>query len=94
MGLKLHTTFVRAGLPAPRLSVQAAVGAGAQHPVYAAAAEFTRTLLPAIEAHGIATAREVDIDTLADRISAEAVATGATVVWWSLVGAATRTPPT
>ena len=62
------------------------------HPVYAAAAEFVRTLLPAIEAHGVATAREVDIETLASRISDEVVGAGATVVWWSLIGAATRKP--
>lgn len=92
MGLKLYDTFIRAGLPAPRLSVQATVGAGAMHPVYAAAAEFVRTLLPAIEAHGVATAREVDIETLASRISDEVVGAGATVVWWSLIGAATRKP--
>lgn len=41
---------------------------------------------------GLATAREVDVETLARRISDEAVAAGATVVWWSLVGAATRMP--
>jgi SAM-dependent methyltransferase len=93
MGLKLHATFVRAGLPPPKLSVHAAVGAGPEHPVYAAAAEFVRTVLPAIEAQGVATARDVDVETLASRISEEATATGATVVWWSLVGAATRKPP-
>ena len=92
MGLKLYDTFVRAGLPAPTLSVQATVGAGPAHPVYVAAAEFVRTLLPAIEARGVASAREVDIETLARRISDEAVAARATVVWWSLIGAATRKP--
>ena len=92
MGLKLHATFVKAGLPAPKLSVQATVGAGPEHPVYAAAAEFVRTVLPAIEAHGVASAQEVDVETLVSRISEEAVAAEATVVWWSLIGAATRKP--
>ena len=92
MGLKLHATFIKAGLPAPKLSVQAPAGAGAEHPVYAAAAEFVRTVLPALEALGVATAREVDVETLASRISGEAVAADATVIWWSLVGAATRRP--
>ena len=92
MGLKLHATFIRVGLPAPKLSVQAPAGAGAEHPVYAAAAEFVRTVLPALEALGVVTAREVDVETLASRISGEAGAADATVIWWSLVGAATRKP--
>ena len=74
MGLKLHATFIKAGYVAPKLSVQAPAGAGAEHPVYAAAAEFVRTVLPALEAPGVATAREVDVETLASRIdSGEAV---------------------
>jgi len=52
MGLKLHATFVKAGLPAPKLSVQATVGAGPEHPVYAAAAEFVHTVLQAVESQG------------------------------------------
>jgi hypothetical protein len=47
---------------------------------------------PAIETQGAATAREVDVETLAGRISEEVVTAEATVVWWSLVGAATRIP--
>ena len=60
--------------------------------MYAAAAEFVRTVLPALEALEVATAGEVDVETLASRISAEAVAAGATVIWRSLVGAAIRKP--
>jgi hypothetical protein len=40
----------------------------------------------------IASAEEVDVDTLGSRISAEAVAEDATVVWVSVIGAATRLP--
>jgi hypothetical protein len=47
-------------------------------------------LLPRIVAQGVATADKVAIDSLASRISAEAVATGATVVWMSVIGAASR----
>jgi hypothetical protein len=91
MGLKLFATFTAAGLPPPALSTQASVAAGPDHPVYAAFADFMRTLLPRIVAHGVATADEVAIDSLASRINAEAVATGATVIWMSVIGAASRT---
>jgi ubiquinone/menaquinone biosynthesis C-methylase UbiE len=90
IGLKLFTLFTAAGLPPPALSLHASVGAGPDHPVYAAFADFMRTLLPRIVAQAVATADEVDIDSLASRISAEAVATGATVVWMSVIGAASR----
>src|SRR5262249_60451976 len=92
VGLKLFTIFTAAGLPPPSLSLQASVGAGSDHPVYAACADLMRTLLPSMEALGVASADEVDVATLASRISAEAVATGATVIWMSLIGAASRVP--
>lgn len=91
MGLKLHPTFLAAGLPAPMLSVHAALGAGRDHLLYAHIAGLMRTLLPSIETLGIATASEVDIETLQQRLADEVVAAGATVVWVSLIGAASRT---
>jgi SAM-dependent methyltransferase len=90
VGLKLFGIFTAAGLRPPALSLQASVGAGPDHPVYAACADLMRTLLPRIVAHGVATADEVAIDSLASRISAEAVASGATVIWMSVIGATSR----
>lgn len=92
IGLKLHSVYTAAGLPAPALSLQAGIGAGLGQPIYTSIAGLMRSLLPAIERLGIASAEEVDVDTLASRISAEAVAENATVVWISAVGAATRLP--
>jgi 2-polyprenyl-3-methyl-5-hydroxy-6-metoxy-1,4-benzoquinol methylase len=88
MGLKLYTAFLAAGLPAPTLSTYAAIGAGRDHPLYAHIARLMRTLLPSIETLGIATASEVDIETLEQRLGDEVVAAGAAAVWVSLVGAA------
>jgi hypothetical protein len=51
-----------------------------------------RTLLPAVEQLGIATADEIDVDTLAERISDEVAATQGTVTWFSLIGATARNP--
>jgi hypothetical protein len=74
------------------LSVQASIGAGPDHPVYAAIAGSMQTLLPSMVALGVATAEEVEVDSLASRLSAEAVATGATVIWMSVIGAASHAP--
>ena len=92
IGLKLPATFAAAGLPSPALSSYAAVGAGSSHPLYAHIAGLLRTLLPTIEAHGVATEAEVEVETLERRLGEEAVAAGATLVWVSLIGAASHTP--
>jgi hypothetical protein len=92
IGLKLHSVYTAAGLPAPALSLRAGIGAGPDQPIYASIAGLMRSLLPAIERLGIASAEEVGVDTLASRIGAEAVAENATVVWISIVGALTRLP--
>ncbi|HET7037139.1 MAG TPA: hypothetical protein VFI42_15750 [Thermomicrobiaceae bacterium] len=55
------------------------------------ARRITRTLLPIIERAGIATAAEVGIETLAERLRAEAVALDATLVTPAFIGAWTRT---
>jgi SAM-dependent methyltransferase len=91
VGLKLFAIFAAAGLPAPILSVQAAVGAGRAHPLYAHIAGLMRTLLPTIESLGVATASDLDIETLEKRLGDQAVTVGATVVWVSLIGAVSRT---
>jgi hypothetical protein len=78
--LKLYALFTAAGLPLPTLSVQAAVGAGPVHPLYAHIAGLMRTLLPTLESLGVATSGEVDIETLEQRLGHEVVAAGATIV--------------
>jgi SAM-dependent methyltransferase len=90
IGLKLPATFTHAGLLSPTMSVHAAIGAGAGHPLYAHIAGLMRTLLPTIEALGVASAREVDIETLQKRLEDEVVAADATIVWVSLFGAVCR----
>jgi len=92
IGMKLFATFIAAGLPPPALYLHGGIAAGPSHPLYSAVAETVRSLLPRLEQLGIATASEVDVDTLARRISDEAVATQGTLTWVSLIGAATRKP--
>jgi len=90
MGMKLFATFTAAGLPPPGLYLHAGIAAGPDHPLYTVAAETVRTLLPTMEQLGIATADEVDVDTLAARVSDEVVGAQGTVTWFSLVGATAR----
>jgi SAM-dependent methyltransferase len=90
MGLKLDATFRAAGLPPPECYAAARPVAGADSAGYAVFAAVARSLLPAIEKFGIATAAEVDIDTLAQRLRDETVAANACWLSPVLVGAWAR----
>lgn len=92
LGLKLYAAFRTAGLPAPVLYVHAGIGAGPDHPLYSVIADLIRTLLPSLEKLGLATAADVDVETLTRRLSDEVAANNGTVVGPSLVGAASRKP--
>jgi hypothetical protein len=91
LGLKLSATFITAGLPPPALYLHAAIAAGLDPPLYVHAAAFVRSLLPAMEQLGIASADEVGVDTLAVRLRDELVTSGGAVVWVSMIGAVART---
>lgn len=71
MGMDLHRTFVDAGLPAPVLHFVAPLGGAEDWGGYDFIAGAFRSLVPLMEEFGIATAEEVDVDTLADRIREE-----------------------
>jgi len=75
MGLDLYRAFVDADLPEPTLHFEAPMGGPAGWPGYEYLANSFRSLLPLIEAYGLATAEEVDIETLAERFRAEITAT-------------------
>jgi len=87
MGRGLLGAFLRAGLGRPRMLLGSRVESGPDSPAYASLAGIARTLLPAMIARGIATAEEVGIETLVDRLRDEAVATGATIYTPPLIGA-------
>ena len=53
---------------------------------------ITRTLMPVIEKTGLATAADVDLNTLEERLRGEAVERNATIVAPPLVGAWVRRP--
>ena len=89
-GYHLRNTFLEAGLPEPEMNVCAPVGGGPDFPGYDYGAESLRSMLPLILKLGIATEEEVEIDTMAQRLRAEVVASGGVIKTPELVGAWTR----
>lgn len=92
MGLELYSAFVEAGLPAPSLRLDTMIGAGAGSPLYAAMAEAVRSLLPAMEEFQVATADQVRIGDLEQRLRNEIAGSGGVATFPSLIGAWARTP--
>ena len=90
MGWKLFTAFQRAGLPSPEMFLGSPVGAGPDSPMYRYIAETVRSLLPMMEHYGVASAEEVMVDNLADRLRIEMTAAGTVCATPCLIGAWTR----
>jgi hypothetical protein len=78
-------------LPAPEMSMASLAGGGPDSPIYDYVAGTLRSLLPLAERIGIATAAEVDIDTLAERLRRETIERRACIMVPPLVGAWTNT---
>ena len=71
MGLGLYRAFVDAGLPPPEMHLQSPIGAAETWAGYRYMATIFQSLLPLLERYGLATAEEVDVDTLAERLRQE-----------------------
>jgi SAM-dependent methyltransferase len=89
-GLQLGRIFGAARLPAPVLTLSAKVERGPGAKIYQQLAGITRAVLPLIIRTGVASAEEVDIDSLEARLREEASALDATLVAPPLIGAWTR----
>lgn len=90
MGLKLHHVFMEAGLFAPRIGCEVRVGGGPAFRGYGVVADTLRNILPMLQAFGIATAEQVGVDTLEQRLSVETTSARASVVTPYIVGAWAR----
>jgi len=91
MGIKLYSTFVAAGLPPPRMRLEALVGGGANGlDLLRLAANLVATLLPEMERLGVATAADVGLDTLLARMRDEAIALSSVIVGTYQIGAWSR----
>jgi len=89
MGHKLYQTFKAAGLGPPRMEIDGFIG-GVEDISPALFARVVRTLLPQLEAKGLATAEQVQIDTLEDRMRADLAKTGGVMSTPLLIGAWSR----
>jgi ubiquinone/menaquinone biosynthesis C-methylase UbiE len=92
MGDELYRTFLDAGLPEPQMIGGGRVEGCGNSFAYDYIAATIRSLLPVMQKTGVATAEEVMIDDLADRLRAEAVVHQACIILPTLVGAWARMP--
>jgi ubiquinone/menaquinone biosynthesis C-methylase UbiE len=86
MGRKLYATFRAAGLT-PRLSGVTRIESGPNSIVYSFAAQTLFSLLPAMERLRIASAADVGIETLAERLRAAAIGGDHCILMPRLIGA-------
>jgi hypothetical protein len=87
MGLHLAPALARAGFAVERVRAEATVLTPHQsHPIGA----IVRAMLERIVAAGVATAQEIDVDTLDARLAAERQASNGTCVWEWVFGAWAR----
>ena len=87
MGLKLHSTFVSAGLPEPEMRMEAVIAGGTQaETALEQLAGLVETLAPAMQRFGVATAEEIGQDSLLDRMLNEVRTTKSVVLGRLQVG--------
>lgn len=91
MGPSLHAAFRAAGLPGPRLLVEAFAAGGPDAPAWAWANVIAATV-PLMERLGVATRAEVDPPTLANRLLTETLTTDGCLIGPPLTGAWTTMP--
>lgn len=81
VGGRFIQAFSAAGLPQPSVTCETPVGGGPGSLLYELQAETLRSLLPQLLRAGGADEREVDVDTLAERLEREVVAVDAQIQW-------------
>jgi 2-polyprenyl-3-methyl-5-hydroxy-6-metoxy-1,4-benzoquinol methylase len=89
LGLELFPIFVAAGLPEPSLRMDAVIGGGSEFPCEILVA-LMQSLLPVMEKLGVATAKEVELSTLVERMRNEVIARRGIVLSPALIGAWSR----
>ena len=85
MGSKLHAAYLAAGLPAPKLRLDASVSAGGEAAGIRMLAEVLETLAPVLRA--IDPGDTVGVRTLKERLRAEMIAYDGVIVAPELIGA-------
>jgi SAM-dependent methyltransferase len=88
VGMKLHSLFLGAGLPAPSMRYASLIGSTIEQVRFTT--DLIATLLPDMEQRGIVKEGEIDLDTLAGDVLAEITTSGSIVVGRSEIGAWAR----
>jgi len=91
LGTQLPRIFYEAGLGWPETSLHVVMGSGEDFEGYDMWADIAASLLPLAEKFGIATAAEMDLPTLAERVRREVVGTKGSLPCYFQVGAWVRT---
>lgn len=88
---RMHSIFLAAGLPPPTMRMHVPIGGAPSIFEYLhGLANIIGALLPALERHGIATAAEIGIDSLAERLCRDIAASGSIVVGGAGIAAWSR----
>ena len=87
LGLEMHALFLDCDLPKPNMRMDALVSGEEDTPVFRLLAEAVGTLVPTLEKLNIASAAQVQIETLSDRMRQEVVAKRGVAISYGLVGA-------
>lgn len=90
LGLEMHSLYLDCDLPAPKMRHDAVVSGEGDASVYKLVAEAVRSLQPTLTKLNIASAAEVSIDSLADRMQKEVEAKRGIAMSYGLVGAWAR----
>jgi hypothetical protein len=85
MGLKLRNLYLGAGLSDLHLEADRFVGGGTSWGGYGHLAGLATSVLPFLEARGIATTNEVQPETFAERLRDDIVSHEGVVMWQTLV---------
>jgi len=91
-GLRLHRTFLDAGLPRPDLHMEAVVEGGPHSLLYRYMAESVRSMLPMAVRAGVEGFGEAEVASLEADLRAEVVAGEGVIVCWPAVVAWCRVP--
>ena len=86
MGLKLYRALLEAGFSEPQMRFEAPLGGGSNWDGYDYLANSVRSLLPALLKFNIATAADVGIDSLANRLREEVASQNGVVMLSPMVG--------
>jgi SAM-dependent methyltransferase len=92
LGLEMHSLFLDCGLPEPCMRMDALVSGEEDSPVYKLLGEAVRSLAPTLEKLNIASAAQLQIETLTDRMRKEVSAKRGVAMSYGLVGAWAKKP--